>query len=48
MGQGFFQIGVTLVIVIAIAPLFGKYIARVFMGEKTLLDPILNRGEALI
>ena len=48
MGQGFFQIGVTLVIVIAIAPLFGKYIARVFMGEKTLLDPVLNRGEALI
>ncbi|MEH1992726.1 potassium-transporting ATPase subunit KdpA [Nostoc sp.] len=42
MGQGFLQIGLTLCIVIAITPLFGKYIARVFLGEKTLLDFLMN------
>ncbi|MBD0388188.1 MAG: potassium-transporting ATPase subunit A [Nostoc sp. C3-bin3] len=42
MGQGFLQIGLTLCIVIAITPLLGKYIARVFLGEKTLLDFLMN------
>ncbi|MDZ7992217.1 MAG: potassium-transporting ATPase subunit KdpA [Nostoc sp. EfeVER01] len=42
MGQGFLQIGLTLCIVIAITPLFGKYIASVFLGEKTLLDFLMN------
>lgn len=42
MGQGFLQIGLTLCIVIAITPLFGKYIARVFLGERTLLDFLMN------
>ncbi|MEH2247348.1 potassium-transporting ATPase subunit KdpA [Nostoc sp.] len=42
MGQGFLQIGLTLCIVIAITPLFGRYIARVFLGEKTLLDFLMN------
>ncbi|MEH2355122.1 potassium-transporting ATPase subunit KdpA [Nostoc sp.] len=42
MGQGFLQIGITLCIVIAITPLFGKYIARVFLGERTLLDFLMN------
>jgi potassium-transporting ATPase potassium-binding subunit len=42
MGQGFLQIGLTLCIVIAITPLFGKYIACVFLGERTLLDFLMN------
>ncbi|MEH1911994.1 MAG: potassium-transporting ATPase subunit KdpA [Nostoc sp.] len=42
MGQGFLQIGLTLCIVIAITPLFGKYIASVFLGERTLLDFLMN------
>ncbi|MGF2036959.1 MAG: potassium-transporting ATPase subunit KdpA [Nostoc sp. CmiVER01] len=42
MGQGFLQIGLTLCIVIAITPSLGKYIARVFLGERTLLDFLMN------
>ncbi|WP_414566344.1 MULTISPECIES: potassium-transporting ATPase subunit KdpA [unclassified Anabaena] len=42
MGQGFLQIGLTLCIVIAITPVLGKYIARVFLGERTLLDFLMN------
>ncbi|QLE43587.1 potassium-transporting ATPase subunit A [Nostoc sp. C052] len=42
MGQGFLQIGLTLCIVITITPLFGRYIARVFLGERTLLDFLMN------
>ncbi|MUH01300.1 potassium-transporting ATPase subunit A [Scytonema sp. UIC 10036] len=48
MGQGLLQIGVTLCILIAIAPRFGRYIARVFMGEKMLLDPVLNPLERIV
>ncbi|MBE9210280.1 potassium-transporting ATPase subunit A [Nostoc sp. LEGE 06077] len=42
MGQGFLQIGLTLCLVIAIAPILGRYIGRVFMGARTLLDPLMN------
>jgi K+-transporting ATPase ATPase A chain len=42
MWQGWFQIALTLLIIVAITPFFGKYLARVFMGDKTLLDPIMN------
>ncbi|MGH1395339.1 MAG: potassium-transporting ATPase subunit KdpA [Trichormus sp.] len=42
MGQGFLQIGLTLCIVIVITPLLGRYIARVFLGERTLLDRLMN------
>ncbi|MBE9054331.1 potassium-transporting ATPase subunit A [Nostocales cyanobacterium LEGE 11386] len=45
MGQGFLQIGLTLCIVIAITPVLGRYIARVFLGERTLLDPLMNPME---
>ncbi|WP_127079971.1 potassium-transporting ATPase subunit KdpA [Dulcicalothrix desertica] len=48
MLQGFLQIVLTLCIVIAITPLLGKYIAKVFMGERTLLDPIMNSLERII
>lgn len=46
--QGFLQIGLTLCIVIAITPLLGKYMAKVFMGQRTLLDPIMNSLERII
>ncbi|MGI2908461.1 potassium-transporting ATPase subunit KdpA [Tolypothrix sp. VBCCA 56010] len=48
MGQGLLQIGLTLCIVIGITPLLGKYIARVFLGEKTLLDLAMQPVERLI
>ncbi|AFZ24852.1 K+-transporting ATPase, KdpA [Cylindrospermum stagnale PCC 7417] len=48
MGQGFLQIGLTLCIVIAITPVLGRYMARVFLGERTLLDPIINPIERSI
>jgi K+-transporting ATPase ATPase A chain len=48
MFQGWIQIALTLLIVIAITPLFGRYIARVFQEQKTLLDPILNPVERLL
>ncbi len=46
--QGFLQIVLTLCIVIAITPLLGKYMAKVFMGQRTLLDPIMNSLERII
>jgi potassium-transporting ATPase potassium-binding subunit len=48
MLQGWIQIGLTLAIVVAIAPLFGGYIARVYLGQKTLLDRALRPVERLI
>jgi potassium-transporting ATPase potassium-binding subunit len=48
MLQGWIQIALTLVIIVAIAPIFGGYIARVYLGQRTLLDRILNPVEALI
>lgn len=48
MWQGFFQIALTIVVLVAIAPFFGRYIARVFLGKKTLLDPIMNPLERTI
>lgn len=43
--QGFFQIALTLLLLVAIAPLLGKYMARVFLGEKTLVDPVIESIE---
>ena len=48
MGQGFLQIGLTLLILIIVSPILGNYIARVFMGEKTLLDRIISPLEKKI
>ena len=48
MWQGFLQIALTLLIVLAITPLFGGYMARVFLGQKSLLDPILNPIEQIL
>jgi potassium-transporting ATPase potassium-binding subunit len=48
MLQGWIQIGLTLVLIMAITPLFGGYIARVYLGQKTLLDRVLHPVERLI
>lgn len=48
MLQGWIQIALTLLIILAITPFFGRYIARVFMGEKTILEPIAHPIERLI
>ena len=48
MLQGWLQIALTLLIVLAITPFFGGYMARVFMGERTVLNPFLNPVELLI
>ncbi|WP_413172131.1 potassium-transporting ATPase subunit KdpA [Anabaena azotica] len=48
MGQGFLQIALTLSIVVLITPKLGRYIARVFLGENTILDLILNPIEKIL
>ncbi|AFY99772.1 potassium-transporting ATPase subunit KdpA [Calothrix sp. PCC 6303] len=48
MLQGWIQIALTLLIVIATTPLLGGYIARVYMGERTLIDPIITPIERVI
>lgn len=48
MWQGFFQIALTLGLLVAIVPFLGTYIAHVFLGKQTLLDPILNPLERII
>ena len=48
MLQGFFQIALTLLIIVAIASLFGSYIARVFLERRTFLDPVLLPLEGII
>jgi K+-transporting ATPase ATPase A chain len=48
MSQGFLQIALTLCIVVFITPILGKYIARVFLGERTILDPVIKPLEAII
>jgi potassium-transporting ATPase potassium-binding subunit len=48
MLQGALQIILILIIVICITPLLGKYIAHVFLQERTFLDPILNPLEQAI
>lgn len=48
MLQGIFQIALTLLLIIAIAYPLGRYIARLFLGQKTLLDPLMNPIESII
>jgi potassium-transporting ATPase potassium-binding subunit len=48
MLQGWLQITVTVVIVLMITPLLGKYIAHVFLQERTFLDPLLDPMERSI
>ncbi|MDF5717036.1 MAG: potassium-transporting ATPase subunit KdpA [Rhizonema sp. NSF051] len=48
MFQGFFQIALTLLIVVALTPILGDYLARVFMANKTILDPVMMPVERFI
>lgn len=48
MLQGWFQIVLTLLIIVAISPILGGYMARVYQGERTFLDRILNPVERIL
>ncbi|MBE9202617.1 potassium-transporting ATPase subunit A [Synechocystis salina LEGE 06099] len=48
MLQGFVQIALILAILVATAPLLGRYMARVFLGQSTWLDKIARPVESLI
>jgi K+-transporting ATPase ATPase A chain len=48
MLQGWIRIALTLIILIATTPFLVKNIARVFLGEKTLLNSVLNPLEGII
>src|SRR3984893_2457809 len=46
--NGWFQIGVFLLVIFLITKPFGAFLARVFSGDNTLFDPILRPVERLI
>jgi len=46
--NGWFQIGVYLILLLAITKPLGVYMARVFSGEKTFMDPMLRPIERLL
>ena len=48
MLEGFIQIALTLLILVAIVPFLSRYMARVFLGERTLLDPVMTPVESII
>lgn len=48
MLEGLIQIALTLLLLLAIVPFLGRYIANVFLGERTLLDPLMNPVERII
>jgi K+-transporting ATPase ATPase A chain len=46
--NGWFQIGLYLLVILAITKPMGVFMARVFSGEKTFLDPVMRRIERLL
>lgn len=48
MLEGWIQIAFTLLIVLLITPFFGRYMARVFLKQKTLLEPVAAPLERLV
>src|SRR3954449_4707391 len=48
MPQGWLQIAIFLVVLAAIVPLLGGYIARVFTGERVFLTPVVAPLERLL
>jgi K+-transporting ATPase ATPase A chain len=46
--NGWFQIGLYLVLLLAITKPLGVYMARVFSGEKTFIDPVLRPVERVL
>ncbi|MGZ3298360.1 MAG: potassium-transporting ATPase subunit KdpA, partial [Asticcacaulis sp.] len=47
-GNGWLQLGVYMAVLLACVVPLGGYMAKVFMGEKTFLNPVAGRLEALI
>ena len=48
MLQGWLQIALTFLMIVAITPFLGNYMARVFQEKRTFLDPLLNPLERLV
>ena len=48
MLQGWLQIAVFLVVLVALVPLLGAYMAKVFAGERVFLSPVLGPVERLL
>jgi K+-transporting ATPase ATPase A chain len=48
MPQGFLQVAIFLGVLVAIVPLLGGYMAKVFNGERVLLTPVLAPVERLM
>lgn len=48
MLEGWIQIVLTLLIVVALTPFFGRYMARVYLEQSTFIDPILNLVERVL
>jgi K+-transporting ATPase ATPase A chain len=48
MPQGFLQIAIFLAVLLAIVPLLGGYMAKVFSGERVFLTPVLAPVERLM
>src|SRR5215471_18050028 len=46
--NGWLQIGVFLLAILAVTPLIGRFMTRVFNRERTFLDPILRPIERLV
>ena len=46
--NGWFQIGLYLILLLAITKPMGVYMTRVFSGEKTFMDPVLRPVERLL
>ena len=46
MVQGFVQIAIFCALIVAVVPLLGGYMARVFRGERTFLDPVVGPLES--
>jgi K+-transporting ATPase ATPase A chain len=42
MIQGFFQIALTILLLLVLVPIVGRYIANIFLGKKTFLDPVMT------
>ena len=46
MAQGWLQIGIFLVVVVALTPPLGIYMARVYRNERVFLTPVARAGRA--
>jgi K+-transporting ATPase ATPase A chain len=47
MAQGWLQVAAFIVVLVALTPLLGRYMARVFSGRRVFLSPVLGQLERL-